>query len=188
MLETERLILRRMDESDIDAIFAMRADKDVMRFIREPVAKREEAERWINLVSSLWADEKIGFCALVEKQSGQFIGWCGLWRLKETGEIEVGYALTKEFWGKGFAVEASEAFLQYGFDKLKLEKIVAVANPENRASRRVMEKLGMRFDYIGEFYGRDLVHYSITKREWETRGRGDAENSESSALAGALNC
>lgn len=163
MLETERLILRRMNESDIDEIFVMRTDKDVMRYIREPVAKRKEAENWINLVSSRWEDEKIGFCALVEKQSGKFIGWCGLWRLKETGEIEVGYALKKDFWGKGFAVEAAEAFLEYGFGELNLEKIVAVANPENRASRRVMEKLGMRFDYTGEFYGRDLVHYSIAK-------------------------
>lgn len=169
MLETERLILRPMNDGDIDDIFAMRADKDVMRFIREPVTNRREAEKWIELISSLWSHEKIGFCALIEKQSGKFIGWCGLWRLKETGEIEVGYALAKDFWGKGFAVEAAEACLQYGFNQLNLEKIVAVANPENIASRRVMEKLGMCFDYIGKFYGRDLVHYTVTREEFSAR-------------------
>ncbi len=57
-------------------------------------------------------------------------------------------------------------FLHYGFDELNLGKIVAVAQPKNAASRRVMEKLGMRYDYIGEFYGRELVHYSITKEEF----------------------
>ena len=166
MLETTRLILRPMNEADADAVFAMRSDTDVMRFIRPTQIKRSEAKAWINLISSRWEKEKIGFCAIVEKRSGKFIGWCGLWRLQETKEIEVGYALFKEFWGRGFASEAAEAFLHYGFNDLNLEKIAAVAQPENQNSRRVMEKLGMNFDYIGKFYGRDLVHYSITQEEF----------------------
>ncbi len=166
MLETDRLIIRPMNETDIDAVYEMRRDRDVMRFIREPVTNRAEAENWVNLISSRWADERIGFCSLIEKQTGKFAGWCGLWQLKETDEIEVGYAIAKEFWGKGYASESAEAFLEYGFKELNLEKIVAVARSENTASRRVMEKLGMEFDYIGEFYGRDLVHYSITKNDY----------------------
>lgn len=166
MLETERINLRPMTKQDAEPIFAMRSDADVMRFIRAPIAKLAEAENWINLVSGRWADEKIGFCSLIEKRSGKFLGWCGLWRLEETGEIEVGYALAKEFWQRGYAAEAAEAFLRYGFERLTLEKIVAVAQPENRASRRVMEKLGMSYDYTGEFYGRDLVHYTITREEF----------------------
>lgn len=166
MLETERLILRPMNDGDIERIFTLRKDEQVMRFIREPVKKREEAKKWIELVSSRWADEKIGFCSLIEKKSGEFIGWCGLWRLNETDEIEVGYAIAKEFWGKNFAPEAAEAFLEYGFDELNLKKIVAVASPANTPSRRVMEKLGMSYDYTGEFYGRDLVHYTITREEF----------------------
>src|SRR5215203_5641625 len=101
MLETDRLFLRKFNESDIDAVFAMRSDADVMRFIREPQTDRPEAESWVNLVSSRWGKEKFGFCAVIEKSSGQFIGWCGLWRLKETDEVEVGYALIKEFRGLG---------------------------------------------------------------------------------------
>lgn len=166
MLETERLILRPINESDIDGIFAMRADVDVMRFIREPIGRRDEARHWADHVSRRWAGERIGFCSLIEKRSGRFIGWCGLWQLKETGETEVGYALAKEFWGKGYATEAASAFLRYGFTELHIEKIVAVANPANTASRRVMEKLGMDFDYTGEFYGRDLVHYSISREKF----------------------
>lgn len=169
MLETNRLFLRRMNETDVESVFAMRSDGDIMRFIRPVQTKRRETENWISLVSSRWATEKIGFCAVIEKTTKSFAGWCGLWRLNETGETEVGYAILKEFWGKGYAVEAAEAFLKYGFEELNLEKIVAVADPENRASRRVMEKLGMNFDYIGDFYERDLVHYSITNESWKNR-------------------
>lgn len=166
MFETERLFLRKLSEADLDSVSAMRADPDVMRYIREP-QKRDEALNWINLVSSRWEGEKIGFCSLILKETDQFVGWCGLWQLKETDEIEVGYALFKEFWGRGLALEASEPFLGYGFTDLNLPKIVACANPNNTGSRRVMEKLGMTFDHIGQYYGRDLVHYSITKSEWE---------------------
>lgn len=165
MFETERLFLPKLTEKDLDFVAAMRADADVMRFIRAP-QKPEEAMNWIKLVSSRWEGEKIGFCSVFLKSTNEFIGWCGLWQLKETGEIEVGYALVKDFWGKGYAVEASEAFLNYGFTELNLPKIVACANPDNKGSRRVMEKLGMTFDHIGFYYGRDLVHYSVTKEKF----------------------
>ena len=168
MLETERLILRPLKETDVNAIYAMRSDAETMRFIREPQS-REESANWIELVSSRWQTEQIGFCAIIERFSDEFIGWCGIWRLKETGELEVGYAVAKEFWGKGYATEAAVKFLDYAFEKLKPEKVVAVARPENIASRRVMEKIGMRYDYTSMFYGRDLVHYSITKKEFSRR-------------------
>lgn len=165
MLETERLVLRRFTETDTDAVFALRSDPEMMRFIRAPQG-RQESVNWLRLVSSLWRSDRIGFCAVVEKASGEIIGWCGLWRLKETGETEIGYAIARRFWRKNLATEAAAAFLAYGFETLKLDKIVAVAAPENTASRRVMEKLGMKFDYVGEFYGRDLVHYSISRESW----------------------
>ena len=176
MLETERLILRPMNETDIESVFEMRRDNEIMRFIREPVLNRDEAKNWINLISSRWSKDKIGFCSLIEKQSGKFAGWCGLWELKESGETEVGYAIAREFWGKGYASESAKAFLEYGFNKLNLEKIVAVAREENTASRRVMEKIGMQFDCIGKYYGRDLVHYSITKKKFLTQGSKAFEN------------
>lgn len=166
MLETARLFLRPFNKNDIDSVFVMRSDMDVMRFIREPQRWRAEAESWVELVSSHWKDERIGFCAVIEKSSKRFVGWCGLWRLKETDEVEVGYALIKDFRGQNYATEAAGAFLIYGFEKLGLDKIVAVARPENRASWRVMERLGMTYDYTGKFYERDLVHYSITREDF----------------------
>jgi ribosomal-protein-alanine N-acetyltransferase len=165
MFETDRLILRRLDERDIDAIFAMRSDPEVMRFIRAP-QNRAETVNWLNLVSSRWESDRIGFCAIVEKQTGKFIGWCGLWQLKETSELEIGYAIAKEFWGKGFATEAARIFLRYAFEQLNPDKIVAVAEPENLSSRCVMEKLGMKFVRLGEFYNRELVQYAVSRRSW----------------------
>lgn len=179
MLKTERLILRPLEKKDVDAVYAMRSDAELMRFIREPQS-RAEAASWIELVSSRWKAENIGFCALIERHSDKFAGWCGLWKLKETGEIEIGYAVAREFWSKGFATEASIGLLNYAFEKLSCEKIVAVAQPENAASRRVMEKLGMQYDYTGEFYGRDLVHYSITEEKFKRR-----ENDAREILSGS---
>lgn len=168
MLETDRLILRPFNDDDTDAVFGLRSDSEMMRFIREP-QPRDEAANWMKLVSSRWATERIGLCAVIEKASGDVIGWCGLWRLPETDEVEIGYAIAAKFWRKGLASEAAEKILAYGFGDLTLEKIVAVARPENTASRRVMEKLGMRYDCTGIFYGSELVHYSITKSAWEAK-------------------
>ena len=167
MLETERLILRPMTKDDVEDVFKMRRDDEIMQFIREPIVSRREAEDWVKMISSRWSKDGIGFCCLIEKTSGNFAGWCGLWQLKESQEIEVGYAIVKDFWRKGFASEAAKAVLGYGFNELNLDRIVAVARPENAGSRGVMEKVGMRFDYIGKFYDRDLVHYSITKKEFQ---------------------
>lgn len=172
MFETNRLTLRRLDESDVDQIFAMRSDPEVMRFIRAP-QNRIETVNWLNLVSSRWASDRIGFCALVEKQNNRFIGWCGLWRLKETNELEIGYAIAKDVWGKGFATEAAEFFLQYAFERLNPDKIVAVAEPENVSSRRVMEKLGMKFVRRGEFYNRELVQYAVSRESWLESQKSD---------------
>ena len=180
MFETERLILRPINENDIDAVFALRNDPKIMRFIRAP-QNRAESVNWIRLVTSRWQDEKIGFCAVIEKASNKFIGWCGLWRLAETGETEIGYAIDKNFWRKGYAAEAATRILFYGFDKLKLDKIVAVAHPENMASRRVTEKLGMKFDGIGRFYDRNLTHYSITEKEFfNARSRESRKDAKTS--------
>lgn len=166
MLETDRLYLRKMKKTDGDAIFAMRSDPEVMMYIREPQS-RTESLNWIKLVNSKWDSHRVGLCAVVLKETNAVVGWCGLWVLAETGEIEVGYAIAKSYWRRGFAFEAAEAALGYGFVTLGLPKIVACANPANQGSQAVMKKLGMTFDHIGKYYGRDLVHYTITREDWE---------------------
>lgn len=174
MLETERLILRKLKKSDVDDIFKMRSDADLMRYIREPQTERRESFEWIRMISGRWDAEKLGFCGVIEKETGEFVGWCGLWRLKETNEIEVGYAIQKDYWGKGYATEAAQKFLEYGFEELELNRIVAVAYPENEASQNVMKRLGMNFVKVGRFYEKQLVQYAITKQEFYGNGKASA--------------
>lgn len=166
MFETERLFLRRLKDYDVDEIFKMRSDEEIMRYIREPQMERKESLNWIKMISEKWHTERIGFCGVIEKKSKRFVGWCGLWRLKETDEFEVGYAIAKDFWGKGYATEAAKRVLQYGFEELNLKKIVAVASPENQASQNVMKRIGMEFVKIGKFYDNELVQYSILRDEF----------------------
>jgi RimJ/RimL family protein N-acetyltransferase len=166
MLTTKRLFLRPFTSEDLEYVYDMRSDSDVMQFIREPQT-HGETENWISTISAKWETEKIGFAGVFERNTKEFIGWCGLWKLPETHEIEVGYAIAKKNWRKGFAFEAASAFLSYGFNELKLKKIVAVARPENKGSIAVMEKIGMSFVKYGVFYGRDLVQYGISKEQFE---------------------
>ena len=170
MFETERLILRKLNDTDLDDIFEMRKDPKVMRFIRGPQTEIETSARWIEMMTERWDDEKLGFCGLVEKESGSFVGWCGLWDLKETNEIEVGYAIATGHWGKGFATEAADRCLKYGFEELALDRIVAVAFPKNEASQNVMKKIGMEYVQTGIFYGKRLVQYAITNVEFHRNG------------------
>jgi ribosomal-protein-alanine N-acetyltransferase len=83
-----------------------------------------------------------------------------------TDEIEVGYAFGKDAWGRGYATEVARALVRWGFETLELERIVAVAYAENAASRRVMDKLGMRFEGVRYIYGTDSVYYSLTRSDF----------------------
>lgn len=164
-LETERLILRPMQSADLDKIFAIRSDAEMMRLIKPP-ENIELTKRWLNYVSSRWKTEKIGFRAVVHKQKSCVIGWCGLWKLPETDETEIGYAIHKDFQRQGLAVEAAFAVLVEGFEKLGASRIVAIAMPENTASHRVMEKIGLSFERVGWFYERECVYYALDRKNF----------------------
>lgn len=166
MLETERLIIRPFTEDDIDDVFEMRSDPDLMRYIRAPQIERHQAQEWIKLITSRWEEDGIGFCALIGRENEEFVGWCGLWILKETNEIEIGYAIKRDLWGKGYATESARRILKYAFEDLGLSRVVGVAFPENSGSIGVMKKLGMKYVGIGSFYDGQLVQYAITSEEY----------------------
>lgn len=167
MFETERLILRCFNESDVDAIFAMRSDTEFMRFIKQ-TETRQQTISWINMVSRCWITENFGYWAVILKETAETIGWSGTWTLHETREPEIGFAIAPKYKNRGFATEAAEVALKYSFENRDAERVVALAMPENLASRHVMEKLGMRFEaqkYFGS-YSLELVYYSITKKDY----------------------
>ena len=169
-IETSRLRLRMFTPEDLDALASILSDRDVVRYLGmgEP-RSREKSQATIDAILSHWNKHGFGIWALDHKERGQLIGWCGLQFLDKTPEVEVAYLLDKPYWGAGLATECALASLQYGFDQLKLDRIVAIARPENVASYRVMDKVGMKYERDAHYYNIDVVYYAITREAYELK-------------------
>ena len=179
-LETERLLLRRFTVDDVDHLLSLDSDPDVMHFVTGGRATpREEIENDV-LPAFLEYHERFegfGFWAAIEKSSGTFLGWFHF-RPREGSardEVELGYRLRKSAWGMGYATEGSRALIHKGFTEYGVQRVVAEAMVVHVASRRVMEKAGLRQirtfhqswpDPIpGDEYGD--VEYALSKSQWE---------------------
>ena len=164
--ETERLRLRPPTKDDLDNIFQLGSSTKVMRYISNGKTQTY-AEARADLEKRIKASTGIfGYWITEEKETGAFIGWLALKKLDHTNNIEVGYRFLETFWGKGYATEGSKRLLDYAFDTLNLPEVVAIALPENKASIKVMEKLGMSYTGEGKFYGFQCVHYHINQKEF----------------------
>jgi [ribosomal protein S5]-alanine N-acetyltransferase len=167
MLETERLSFRPFVPDDLPLLIEQRSDPDVYRYLGGTRRQNPEklAER---LEFSIECHKKLGFgmSAAILKETSEIIGSAGLQPFGEGGEIEVGYTLIKQFWGMGLGTEAARGWLEYGFNVAGLERIVAVAVLENRASRRIMEKLGMRFEKEMTYFEEKCALYAISREEF----------------------
>jgi RimJ/RimL family protein N-acetyltransferase len=163
---TLRLSLRPFDLIDFDDLLQLYSDPEVMRLIGNGKPRtRDETEAWLTRMIAHWAQRGLGMWAVHEKSTGRFVGRCGLQALADTSEIELGYALHRAFWGQGLATEAAMAAIQFGFETIGLSRIVAIALPENLASRRVIEKTGLVFERIGPNpYGhREVAWYGLSR-------------------------
>lgn len=108
----------------------------------------------------------IGLSIMALRSTGEQIGTSGLQPLEDTGEIEVGYNMSERFWGQGYGTECARAWLKFGFEHLDLERIVAIADPDNIGSWRIMENCGMTLEKREEHYGIECVFYAISKRDF----------------------
>ncbi len=151
---------------DLDDLFLIRSDPEVMRFITGVPSSRAQALAALTKHLNRWQAHAFGHWAVRFKNNPTLLGWCGLDFLDTTPEIEVGYGLARSHWGLGISTEAARASLEYGFQHMSPERIVAVAYPENAASRHVMEKLGMKYVKNGSYYGADLVYYEISRADF----------------------
>lgn len=168
MLETERLIIRKFTTDDLPKLIELRSDEDVIKYLGGTKLQNPEAiAKRLQFYLDCYEKYGFGMCAMIWKETGEMIGWSGLQPLEETGETEVGYGMAKDFWRKGIGYECAKAWLEYGFSETDLERIVAVASPENTGSWRVMEKCGMRYEKNETHYGLECVFYSITKEEFQ---------------------
>ncbi len=179
-LETERLVLRRFTEDDIDNLAELDSDPDVMRYINggRPTPRNDFQTELLPAFLDYYARfAGYGFWAAVEKSSEQFVGWFHLRppERAQPDEVELGYRLRRSAWGKGYATEGSRALILEGFAELGVRRVFASTMVVNVASRRVMEKAGLKFvrtfhqswpDYIkGEEQGD--VEYALLRSEWE---------------------
>jgi RimJ/RimL family protein N-acetyltransferase len=145
MLETERLILRRWKDSDREPFAEMNADPRVMEFFPDTLTRAE----------SHFDNRGFGLFATELKAEGKLIGFIGLhvasFQAHFTPCVEIGWRIATPYWGKGLATEGSREVIRYAFDRLRLESLVSFTVPQNVASRRLMEKLGMTHDPAEDF-------------------------------------
>jgi ribosomal-protein-alanine N-acetyltransferase len=162
MLETPRLLFRPFKESDTEAVHGWFSDPEVFRFYTYgPYLSLEKtAERISQYMAHL---KKYGFAKniVIEKSTGLLIGDAGLSFAEDIGEVDVGYKFARSHWGKGYATEAAQAWVRYGFDQLGLERIVAIVHPQNVRSKRVVEKLQFSFS---RYKREDGVEFEIYQR------------------------
>lgn len=163
-LLTDRLRLRPYRPDDAQAMFAVFGDPEVMRYsmsgadptIESTQARIQKLMDHQNLFGfSLWVVE--------DRSTGAILGDCGLKQLEEGPEIEVGYRFAKPHWGHGYASEAAAASVQHGFAALGLARIVAVVEPPNVASRKVLEKIGLKYQCLAHYYGRPMSYFAADR-------------------------
>jgi ribosomal-protein-alanine N-acetyltransferase len=166
-IETQRLRLRHFTPNDADELHRIYSNPELFKYMsNEKPLLWEQTRTVINSIIESWQHYNFGVWALVDKRNQKLIGHCGLKYLENTLEVQIGYLLLKRYWGKGLATEAAWASLKYGFEVMKLPKIVAVAKPENIASRRVMEKVGMKYEKDAYYYNNNVVYYSISREAY----------------------
>ena len=178
IIETNRLILRTWEEKDIDAMVAIDQDPKVCEFL-PGIGNRDATEAGIRRIIQHY--EQHGFClyAVELKSTHTFIGWIGLsipsFEAHFTPAVEIGWRLDSQYWNQGFATEGAKAVLHYAFTKLNLNEIVSFTVVNNKASRRVMEKIGLHHDPDGDFDHPKLhishplcrhVLYRLSKKEY----------------------
>jgi ribosomal-protein-alanine N-acetyltransferase len=161
-IKTDRLILRPFTEHDAEGLHRILAQEGVLRYFpsTDP-PPLDRVQKFIVAQLARWEEHGFGWWAVEPKSKGGIIGWNGLQYLTETEEVEIAYLLAKPPWGKGLATEGAREGLKYGFETLELERIVGIVHPENIASQRVLEKLGLTFANEAEYFGMNVYRYVI---------------------------
>ena len=158
VLLTERLALRHLSASDVGTLYRMHSEPRVMRYVGDgSVATRASTDAWAARWMSYYGNYPgLGLWPAEARANGVVIGWFCLIYVPGTAEIEVGYRLAPEAWGRGYATEGARAVVEYGFRDLGLVRIIGLTHPDNVASQRVLAKAGLADAGWGDYYGRRL--------------------------------
>lgn len=167
VLTIDGFTMRPIQTSDLEALATLWADPDVTRFLpsRGAPIPREKVAKSLQSFVEHWQERGYGIWAIVEDESSSMVGYCGLRYLADLDDVEILYGLAKAYWGRGITTQAAKAAIAYGFNVADLDKVIAMAFPENQASRRVMEKAGLRYEKQIRIWRLDAVYY--TKIRWK---------------------
>lgn len=150
VIETDRLILRKLRIEDAPFLYQILSDNETMIFYPSPY-DMNSVMKWINKSINSYTENNFGLWAIILKESSQFLGQCGISLQDINGNFvpEIGYHIDKNFWNKAYATEAAKASLSCGFEHLKLDEIFIHTYINNIPSQRVAEKIGMKklFEY-----------------------------------------
>ena len=168
--ETERLLLRELLPEDINGLLQLDSDPEVHQYLgQKTISTIEESSQNLNYIRKQYIDNGIGRWAVIEKETNQFIGWSGLKLITEltNGHInyyDLGYRFIKEYWGKGYATESAKASISYAFNQLNANEVYAIADIDNLASIKILEKLGLKRINIFQYDGKPHHWLKIEKQ------------------------
>ena len=175
LLETERLILRRVTLADLDQMASINGDPEVMRYIGDgSVWTRTQSEARIRRILKVYEIfPGLGLWIGEEKLTGKFIGAYALIYIPKTVEVEVGYRLQKSAWGRGLATEGARALVLYGMFGLGLDRVVGLTHPDNDASKHVLMKSGLMPHGMGNYYDKQLCYFVAEKSTFSAGAEPD---------------
>jgi ribosomal-protein-alanine N-acetyltransferase len=163
-IETERLLLRRYVLEDAEEQLRIVSDAEFRRHFPESYRPtRDQVLLWFGATGEHWRQFGYGVWALELKEGRRLVGYCGLRHLAPTDEVELLYGCDRAYWGRGLATEAGRASLRYGFGRVGLARVMAVTDEDNRGSRRVMEKCGMRYERDAVYFDLPVVYYAVNR-------------------------
>jgi len=173
-LETERMILREFTKDDVDNLFDLDSDPDVTRYINggKTTPRKYIKGKVIPRILGYYKDyNDQGIWAALDKKDGAFMGWFHLRpNHQDKTETELGYRLKKHYWGSGYATEGAIALVSKGFNELHVDVIVAIADPDNHASHRVMAKAGLKYEkQYRENDGFMVVKYRLDRADFSQK-------------------
>ncbi|MGD9584999.1 MAG: GNAT family N-acetyltransferase [Lysobacterales bacterium] len=173
-LETDRLLLRPPNAGDFDRYAEMLADPEAARYIGG-VAPRAVAWRKFLALPGAWVIQGFAMFSVIERASGEWVGQCGPWRPEGWPGNEIGWALRRPFWGRGYAFEAAQAALDFAFERLAWSEVIHCIHPDNLASQRLAERLGsapLGPVRLPEPYSESpSLHWGQSRQQWRQRTR-----------------
>jgi len=166
-LTSLRLTLRPILSEDVVCLHGIYQVQDVLKYFPgSTIPTLEKVERFVTSQHTHWQEHAYGNWAILPAGATEIIGWAGLQYLPELDETEVGFLLAKPFWGQGLATEAARLSIQFGFEEIALDHIIALVHPENTSSLAVVKKCG--FDYVDTIplWGADLMRHTLKRPQF----------------------